>query len=521
MSFLDLKLKSEYRSLNDDIIWDFFYPTLKYSILYKRAVGYFSSSGLKALSECIFNLLEKRGSIQLIISPQLSEEDLQAIKYGFYRLGELDFEDPTHYSTGDFDKPQLNLLSNLIATKILKIKLAFINESNGFGRFNEKMGLMYDQEGHVIAFSGSMNESANAFMKNYDSIDVFKSWTDEVYRVRNKENAFDLLWNNKVDGVNVVDFSADIVKTVSYDEMSKIRTPESLLHNFRKESIPSSNNVSEIIAQELNKLLNNSNTDEELNRIPTGLYTLDKLIGGLYKGHFIILAAHHSMGKTALAMNIAASAAEKNNVLFFSLEKSEEELRKVLLSSLSEVSLRKINSKNLSENDLCSIASALKHQSELKLFIDDTTEQTINKIKVKSRTFKIENGLGLIIIDNIQMLRGSKEYRWNNTYEISEIAHTLKSLARELNIPIILISNLKHNVKKSSNKRPQFSDLPGDGSLEEDADIVMFLYKDEDDDFTNDVRELIIAKNRHGIKESIKMFFSTEYMKFGDIAQNN
>lgn len=517
MNFLDLKLKSEYRSLNDDIIWDFFYPTLKQSVLYKRAVGYFSSSGLMALSDCIFELIERFGSIQLIISPQLSEEDLQAIKYGFYRRGKVDFEDSKYYIRGDFDKPRLNLLSNLIATGILKIKIAFLDENNGFGRFNEKMGLMYDSEGNVIAFSGSMNESANAFKKNYDSIDVFTSWTNDKYRVKAKEATFDLLWDNKVYGINVIDFDAEIIKAIDYDEMSKIRTPESFLSKKYQEKISSAKDMAKVIED----MFNDSKNPEKLNTLSTGLYNLDKFIDGLHKGHFIILASRPYMGKTALALNIATSAARKDNVLFFSLEMSKDEILKRILCSLSGVSLRQINSKNLSDDDLYHVSQALEYQKELKLFIDDTTEKTINQIKVKSRTFKIENGLGLIIIDNIQMLQGSKEYRWNKTYEISEIAHTLKALARELNIPIILVSNLNYNVKKSSNTRPQFSDLPGDGSLEGDADLIMFLYKDDDDDFTNDIRDLIIAKNRHGTKGSIKLLFSIECMKFLDITQND
>lgn len=517
MNFLKLEIKKNYHSLGNDVIKNFFNPVLKHSAVYKRAVGFFSSSGLFALREGIFNLIENVGSIKMIISPQLSEEDFKAIQNGFYNRGKITKENLTTHQ-GDFERKQLNFLSNLVAAEYLKIKIAIIDDNKGFGRFNEKMGLFYDSEKNIIAFSGSMNESANGFTKNYDSIDVFTSWANDSDRVKAKETEFDLLWNNQIQGVNVIDFDLTKIKSFSYDEMYKMKTLESFLPELYEEEIQNIESINSVLNRTFEQIIIRSQNGKIFENVSTGFYDLDIITGGLKKSELVILAARPSMGKTALALNIATNvAARKNNVLIFSLEMSKEQLGKRILNLLSRVSSRKIDSGLLSDEDLTELLNALKIQNKLKIFVDDTAAQTLNQIRLKSLKFKQENEIDLIVIDYIQLIQGSKEYKGNRVQEVSEISRGLKMLARELNVPILAVSQLSRNVEQRVDKRPQLSDLSESGSIEQDADIVMFLYRDEyynpETDDKN-LADLIISKNRNGVTGSVKLSFAPEIMEF-------
>lgn len=208
MSLLDVNLKQEYRSPRDNIVNDFYIPLLKESVLYKRSVGFFSSSSLLEISYGISNLINNNGKIQLIASPNLSEEDIEAINKG-YELRENIVErvllqyitEPQNY----FEEERLNLLATLIAQERLDIKIAFSLKDNKLGLYHEKLGLMYDNENNIVAFSGSMNETENAFVNNYEIVDVFTSWNDNA-RVTIKENAFERLWNNDDKSAVIYDF---------------------------------------------------------------------------------------------------------------------------------------------------------------------------------------------------------------------------------------------------------------------------------------------------------------------------
>lgn len=209
MSLRDIDLKPEYRSRLDNVIKDFYNPVLKESILYKRAVGFFSSSALLALSAGIGGLIENGGNIQLIASPRLLPEDVEAINDGLRRKDEVikevllrELQEPN----GKYEEARLNLLSNLIAAGRLEIKIAFLETDDSIGMFHEKVGLMYDAENNIIAFSGSMNESANAFMTNYEAIDVFASWTQDEERVFSKQSAFNAMWNDYEPSIKVMEF---------------------------------------------------------------------------------------------------------------------------------------------------------------------------------------------------------------------------------------------------------------------------------------------------------------------------
>lgn len=209
MGFTDLELKPEYRSRLDNVIRDFYTPVLKQAVLYKRAVGFFSSSALLSLTAGICGLIDNGGSIQMIASPRLSPEDIEAINDGIRRRDDVikeallrELREPK----GRFEEARLNLLSNLIAAGRLEIKIAFLEDDNTVGMFHEKLGLMYDADGNIIAFSGSMNESANAFTNNYEAIDVFASWTQDADRVFTKQTAFEAMWGDYEPSIKVLEF---------------------------------------------------------------------------------------------------------------------------------------------------------------------------------------------------------------------------------------------------------------------------------------------------------------------------
>lgn len=209
MSFSDIVVKQEYRSKIDNVIRDFYIPLLKESVLYKRAVGFFSSTSLIELSAGICGLVRNGGRIQLIASPRLSAEDIEAINDGIRRRDEVIQEALIRElaaPTSPQETARLNLLSNLIASGVLEIKIAFLEDDNTVGMFHEKMGLMYDCNNNIIAFSGSMNESFNAFRQNYETIDVFTSWSTDIERVLSKQSAFNAMWNDYEPSIRVRGF---------------------------------------------------------------------------------------------------------------------------------------------------------------------------------------------------------------------------------------------------------------------------------------------------------------------------
>lgn len=212
MSLKDVELKKEYRSLLDNVVQDFYIPLLKDATLYQRAVGFFSSSSLVEISKGIATMAEIGGKIQIVASPYLSDEDIEAIKKGYADRDKI-IEGALIAALSDihvdyYSMERLNLLANLIATGVLDIRIAYTEDSNGIGMYHEKMGIITDTEGNQVAFSGSMNESATAMLVNYETIDVFRSWGDESEqeRVTLKQNAFFSIWNDTEPNIHVLEF---------------------------------------------------------------------------------------------------------------------------------------------------------------------------------------------------------------------------------------------------------------------------------------------------------------------------
>lgn len=209
LNFKNLSIKNEYRSFQDNIVLDFYIPSLQYAVKYDRAVGYFSSTALIDITKGIGTLIKNNGKIRLVVSPKLSAEDIESIRIGYMNREDLiqncllkDFNREFNY----FETKRLNLLAYLISNHYLEIKVALIQHSNSFGMFHEKLGIIEDIEGNVIAFSGSLNETSNAFSHNYEAIDVFKSWTADLERVKSKQSVFEAIWDDKMNGISTVDF---------------------------------------------------------------------------------------------------------------------------------------------------------------------------------------------------------------------------------------------------------------------------------------------------------------------------
>ncbi len=264
----------------------------------------------------------------------------------------------------------------------------------------------------------------------------------------------------------------------------------------------------------------------ELTGVPTGFYDFDNMTSGLQKSDLIILAARPSMGKTALALNIAQNVAlkAKKTVAIFSLEMSKEQLVQRMLCSEAEVDTQKLKTGNMQSTDWEKLTTAMNHFADAPLYIDDRPGATVMDVRAKCRRLAMEKKeIGLIVIDYLQLMEASgKEDR---TQQISGISRGLKGLARELNVPVIALSQLSRAVESRPDKRPMMSDLRESGAIEQDADIIMFIYRDEyynkEDTENRGKAEVIVAKHRNGAVGSIDLLFQGAITKFKNIAKTN
>ncbi|HZW61537.1 MAG TPA: replicative DNA helicase [Candidatus Babeliales bacterium] len=253
--------------------------------------------------------------------------------------------------------------------------------------------------------------------------------------------------------------------------------------------------------------------------IPSGYTKLDEFTSGFQNGDFIVLAARPSMGKTALALSIAANAASQGvSVGFFSLEMSAEQLSLRLLAAESAISHQNIRNASITSDEWLELTSVAARLAEMKLFIDDTAMITHMDLRAKTRKLKAEHGLQLLVVDYLQLINTSQRFE-NRHQEVSEISRSLKALAKEVNIPIIALSQLSRAVDSRMDKRPMLSDLRESGAIEQDADLIMFLYRDivyNAETENPAAAELIIGKQRNGPTGTVHMNFVRELTKFVD-----
>lgn len=270
--------------------------------------------------------------------------------------------------------------------------------------------------------------------------------------------------------------------------------------------------------------------DGHISGVKTNFVDLDRITSGFQKGDLIILAARPAMGKTAFALNIAHNVAYKSEepVAIFSLEMPAEQLVQRIICSMGSIEGSKMRTGEILKTDANKYYAAAEHVSKCNLYIDDTPGIKINEIIAKSRKLKQEHGLKLIVIDYLQLITGSSQNRESRQQEVSDISRQLKMLARELEVPVISLSQLSRSVEQRPNKRPMMSDLRESGAIEQDADIVSFIYREgyykdpaEQGQEDNGLTEIIIAKHRNGATGEVNLSFQKNFSRFSNLTDIN
>lgn len=340
--------------------------------------------------------------------------------------------------------------------------------------------------------------------------------------------------NEKAILRRLIDVSSSIIDN-AYDgdtELSDVlETAETKILNVVKtrkgSEFKSIQDVLNRTVEQINRLVDNKG---EVTGLPTGFTDLDKLTTGFHPHELIIIAARPAMGKTAFALNLATNIAQSTTktVALFNMEMGAEQLAMRMIASEGELDQGKLKRGELDKNDFNKIDEAVARLGNTNLVIDDTSGMTIGEIKAKCRRLaSSENGLGIVIIDYLTLIMGSAKYQGNRQQEVSEISRSLKTMAMELDIPVVALAQLSRNVEQRDDKRPMLSDLRESGSIEQDADIVAFLYRDDyyqlkkGQEETSDISqsEFIVAKHRSGPTDTINLLFKRNISKFVSIVK--
>jgi replicative DNA helicase len=294
---------------------------------------------------------------------------------------------------------------------------------------------------------------------------------------------------------------------------------KNILAVAQRKNAGSFHNIKDVLVRTYDNIEEMHNRVGDITGISTGFAELDRMTAGFQRNDLIIVGARPSVGKTAFALNIAANVATKTNenVAIFSLEMGAEQLVMRMLCSEGNIDAQRLRTGSLTDDDWGKLTMAMGSLSNSVIFIDDTPGVRISDIRSKCRRLKQEHGLGMILIDYLQLILGSGRSGENRQQEVSEISRSLKQLARELQIPVIALSQLSRGVEQRQDKRPMMSDIRESGSIEQDADIVAFLYRDDyyDKESENkNIIEIIIAKQRNGPTGTVSLAFVKEYNKF-------
>lgn len=278
--------------------------------------------------------------------------------------------------------------------------------------------------------------------------------------------------------------------------------------------------MDELLADAMERIAELKKNKGALRGLKTGFHDLDKKTAGFQKGDLIIVGARPAMGKTTFAQNLSVNIANinKKGVLFFSMEMAKNEIVDRLISDIADVDNWKMRTGNLSDEEFSRIGDALAEIDEIPIFIDDTSSMSIMELRNKARRAVHDHDIGIVIIDYLQLMSGSGRYKDNRVQEVTEISRGLKILARELEIPVIALAQLSRNVTGRDDPRPVLSDLRESGSIEQDADLVMFLhrpdyYKKPEEEDTN-ITELLIRKHRHGAIGVVELYFDGAKSRF-------
>lgn len=321
--------------------------------------------------------------------------------------------------------------------------------------------------------------------------------------------------------------SANELVALGYDETEDVdrimdMAEKKIFDLAQKKNTKGYSALKDVLVETFAKLEELYNQKGQLSGTPTGFTDYDLKTSGLHDSDLIIVAARPAMGKSAFAINIATNVAvqAKKGVAIFNLEMSKEQVGNRILCCEALVDSNKVRTGQLEDDDWVKLASTLTRLSEAPIYIDDTAGISIMEIRAKCRKLKIEKDIGLVVIDYLQLIQGSGKKNASREQEISEISRSLKILAKELQIPVIALSQLSRSVEKRDDKRPMLSDLRESGAIEQDADQVIFLYRDDyynEDSEKKNVAEVILAKHRGGSTGTIDLAWLPSYTKFANL----
>lgn len=386
----------------------------------------------------------------------------------------------------------LNLYSKSEPIDIITLK----DELESMGKFEQVGGFEY-----LASLPDKVPTTAN--VQKYIKIVEEKSVLRNLIKTANE--IIELGYNPTEDVEDIMDRAEKKIFDIMQSKNTKSYTP-----------------IKDVLVESFTNLEKLYNQKQHVTGVPTQFYDLDDKTAGLHGSELILVAARPAMGKTAFALNIATNAALRANVpvAIFSLEMSKDQLVNRMLCSEAMVDSNKVRTGKLDEEDWTKLAEAIGPLSEAGVYIDDTPGISVMEIRTKCRKLKMEKNIGLVVIDYLQLISGSNKRNGSREQEISEISRSLKVLAKELNVPVIALSQLSRAVEQRDDHRPMLSDLRESGAIEQDADIVMFLYRDDyynKESAEKDIAEVIIAKQRGGSTGTVKLYWMGNYTKFVNI----
>ena len=325
---------------------------------------------------------------------------------------------------------------------------------------------------------------------------------------------------------NLLKTANEIIK-LGYDETQEVdvlmdQAEKKIFDAIQSRNQKGYSSIKDILVDTFTELEQLYNQKQHITGVPTGFADLDYKTAGFHNSDLILVAARPAMGKSAFALNIASYAATRGNipVAIFSLEMSKEQMVNRILCSEAMVDSNKVRTGKIDDEDWAKLAEASGTLSESKIFIDDTPGISIMEIRAKCRKLKLEQNIGMVVIDYLQLVQGSGKRGASREQEIAEISRSLKILAKEINVPVIALSQLSRAPEQRPDHRPMLSDLRESGSIEQDADIVMFLYRDDyynEDSEKKNIAEVILAKHRSGSTGTVELLWLGNYTKFANI----
>lgn len=375
----------------------------------------------------------------------------------------------------------------------------------------------------ITTVTAELEETKN--LEAAGGVDYLTEILDVVPTAANIDSYIDIVQNNAIRR-NLIETATNIA-TLGYNPEGSVSetldlAEQQILNVVKNRKTTEFQSIQDVLYRTQANIEKLSAVGSEVTGIPTGWMDIDKFTSGFHENELIIIAARPAMGKTAFALNLATNVAINTNktVALFNVEMPAEQLANRMISSLGQVELNKLRTGNLKNEDWKRVNSAISQLSDAKMFIDDSPGINIGEIRSKCRRLAANNDLGMVIIDYLQLVSGIGNYGGNRQQEVSDISRTLKVMALELHVPVVALSQLSRSVEAREDKRPLMSDLRESGSIEQDADVVAFLYRDDyynkearTDDYSS-IAEFIIGKNRNGNTGTIDLLFKRNMATF-------